>query len=819
MAANDFSVSNMGGSGDVMKFFQIKATNAEKSSSEMGKQIAQNIANTLGGVTSYYLTRNTRFQTNRNWASGRIDVKTMFRDRLNVNGKKNYINMNWACVKLVNTIIGRLVGRWMGFGEKISVKATDPLSVKSKIEQYEQAEFVMRYREQIMELQQASGVPLISQDQFIPEDEDDLELWFNDYQLLPEEIGYGKGINQVFTANGWYDVLKEKLLRNSATYGLVGTYTWMDSEGVIHVDWINPFNIISSYSEFPDFRDTNMRGMVVSMKLSELRRKYGVEFGGKLTEQQLCMIASTSRDWGRNDKITWIDEWVFSYYRPYDDYNIDVLKFEIKTLDVDGYTVTTTKKNKSTIIRKGRPEKLDENQEYVEDKTWNIYEGAYIKDCDILLHWSLKDNMIRPQDPKELGNCEFSYSFYMYDMEDMRNVAIPEKVEEPIEQMILIRLKMQQIISSLVPPGAAIDVDALNGFDLGLSEPTSPQQVKRIYEQTGKLYYKGKDDEGNPLPLPIKELANSGFLSQMQGLIAQYQFNYEVLKNELGEDPNLMSQAVTPRVTAGNVSVAQEESNNATGYMYNAYKYVMADTAKKVACLLKPSVEYGAQAYRHIIKEDEVKNRIFSTQIEMLPTQMEVQRYDAMLNEAIAANPELLTVLDPFKLIRIAREDVKLAEVLFRRAQKKLLKQQRETAQQQSDYNAKVQVESMKAKAQADGELEELKGRWEEQKTKVSSEANNKSTVLAGFFGMYQKGIPIPPELKSLEEAVLQNVALPAIIQNQQQQEAILAKMQQDFINAQQQQQQEGQVNTDDMQQQEMEQEQPMDTQQQNVPI
>ena len=78
-----------------------------------------------------------------------------------------------------------------------------------------------------------------------------------------------------------------------------------------------------------------------------------------------------------------------------------------------------------------------------------------------MLSWNIKKNMVRPQDPKELGDAEFSYSFYMYNQYDMRNLAIPEKIEEPVEQMILARLKIQQLVAKMKPAGAAINVDAM----------------------------------------------------------------------------------------------------------------------------------------------------------------------------------------------------------------------------------------------------------------------------------------------------------------------------------------------------------------------
>jgi len=556
-------------SGQSLKDFQLTTDVPSKSDFEYGKRVAQNIYSTIYGNQTYFWLRNNRFRKNRQIANGKIDM-SVFLDRLEMNSKANYVNINWKSIIIGNTIVSRLVGAWMSRKEKITVTAVDATSAKKKKEIIDEAEFIYQNKEVLAQLQQESGIPIIPEDQFIAEDKDDLDIWTTEFNHLPEEILYSLGCNNVFAANGWDDVLKQRILHDSAEVGLVCTYTWMDELGEVHVQWIRPENAIYSYSDFPDFRDTTYRGHIVSMKISELRARYSKANGGTLTEEEIFRIAQSSKEYQLTDKLKWMQDWNVAWLRPYDEWNIDLMNFEIRTLDSDGYTVTKTKKNGSTIIRKGRAEKLDDNQEYVEEKKWNIYKGVYCPVLQMMIEWGVKKNMIRPQDPKELGNAEFSYSFYMYDPYDMRNVAVPEKIEEPIEQMILARLKIQQMVAKMVPAGASIDVDALQELDLGLGDSVKPLDVQKIWEQTGKLYYRGRDAEGNRIPVPITELANTGFAPQLQALIQLYQFHYQVLKDELGEDPNLMNQAAQPRVAASNIEASRQLANNATEYMYDA---------------------------------------------------------------------------------------------------------------------------------------------------------------------------------------------------------------------------------------------------------
>jgi hypothetical protein len=542
----------------------------------------------------------------------------------------------------------------------------------------------------------------------------------------------------------------------------------MDDNGEVHVDWIRPENAVYSYSDFPDMRDTTYRGHVSSMKISVLRSRFGKEFGGTLTEEQIFQIAQFSKEYQLTDKIKWMQDWNVAYLRPYDEWNIDVLNFEVKTLDSEGYTITKTKKNGSTIIRKGKPEKLDENQEYVEEKKWNIYEGIYCPVTKTMLKWNIKKNMIRPQDPKSIGDAEFSYSFYIYQTYDMRNVSVPEKIEEPIEQMILARLKIQQLVAKMKPAGASINVDALQELDLGLGDSTKPIEIQKIWEQTGNLYYRGRDAEGNPIPIPINELPNTGFAPQLQALIQLYEFHYKVLKDELGEDPSLASQAAMPRVTSENVAAAQVLQNNATDYMYEAYINVMEETARKVACLLNKSVTYGAKKYRELLKEEEVRDRDFSTQIKMMPSELDLVKLDAMMNNAIASNPDLVLYLDPFKVMKMARENIELGELYFRQAQKRYIKAKQEQAAQNSQMNNEGQMQSIQMKAQTDSALEQQRNL-----------AREKQIILQGIFDLAKANIPVPAELQNVVSEMLQNVEVPISVQNDQQQEALMQQQEQ----------------------------------------
>ncbi len=765
MSFQNSNISQVAAESSVKSFF-LTEDSASKLSPESGKKIAEYINGMVRGTNSYFFQRNNRIRRNRLWANGRVDIKQMFSDRLEMNGKVNYTNISWKAPSIISTTISRMIGSWMRRTEKIEVSAVDPISLGNKLDAEDMARFVFEQKEALAALEQASGEPMVSKDQFIAEDKDELDAWVAEFNRLPEEIKYEMGVNNIIDANGFFSTNKELLLKDSAEAGLVCTYTYMDEIGQVHINWIKPENAIYSYSEFPDFRDTTFRGHIFSMKISDLRAKYSVQFGGKLTEEEIFKIAQTAKEYQQLDKLTWINDWNFMFVRPYDEWNVDCIRFEVKSVDKKVFTKTVTKKNKSTLINEGVPKKLDVNQNLIEDKKWNIYEGVFVIATQTMLKWGIKVNMIRPQDPKELGDVEFSYSFYMYQNYDMRNLAVPEKVEEPVEQMILARLKIQQLVAKMKPAGAAINVDAMQELDLGLASATKPLEVQKIWEQTGNLYYRGKDAEGNPIPMPISELQNAGFIGQMQALINLYQFHFQVLKDELGNDPNLSQSAAQPRVSQGNIQASMQLSDDSSDYMYDAVTRVLEDTAKKVACLLNSSVTFQAKAYRHLLREDEVKGRNFITRSRMLPTDQEIGFLMQQVNQATASNPDFAVYLDQFKLMRMAKENVKLATLYYGQCMKRMIADKKKQVEANSQMNAQAQQQSLQMKAKADSQLMTQELSLKTDLSNTESRNKMREIILTGILANMGKGIQVDEKWKPVVDEIIQNVGLPLFAEN-----------------------------------------------------
>ena len=160
------------------------------------------------------------------------------------------------------------------------------------------------------------------------------------------------------------------------------------------------------------------------------------------------------------------------------------------------------------------------------------------------------------------------------------------------------------------------------------------------------------------------------------------------------------------------------------------------------------------------------------------------------MNQAMASNPQLIMYIDPFKIIRIAKENAELGELYFRQGQKKFIKTEQDKAQQNSQQNAQIQQASLQAKSQGDAALLDKQ-----------TQAKQREIMLQGIFDLAKANIPLPPALQQLSQELFQNIEMPLAMDNQQEQMAIQQMQQQQMQAAQQQAQQQGQGQPQEQQQ------------------
>ncbi len=694
--------------------------------------------------SGYFNRRNRKFEKNRKFSRGKQPMAE-FLDLLNVDGKEAFVNLDMKAPAIAPKFMQVIIGGFMKRDEKVRATAVDPVSVDRKKYDKDEAEFRMNFGEEVRGIEEQSGVKLMSEGQFTPEDYEELELYFGLEYQLAEEILFEKGCEYVFYENGW-NVIKRKLLEDISETGIGATKVSVGNNGKIHVRRVVPENSFYGFSTYDDFRDVSFIGEVISMKLVDIRNQYP-----NMPEEEIWKLAQRAKQYTQT--VKWDDRFRYAIDRPYDDWTVDVLDYEIKTIDNVLYQAKTNKYGNLTAVdRKDKvPQKLGENKQLITKDMFVIYRGVYVLNSDTMLEWGIAKNMIKPSTVKEMADAFFSYSIYMPENLDLENMAIPERMETSIRQMTLAHLKIQQLVAKLRPSGLIIDIDSLSDINIGQGKALNPLELQRVYDQTGNIYYKRRTEDGDQMNgLPIQEAPNAGSVSQIQELISVYNHYLDRLRDEIGVNEYREGAAINPKTGLGVQQSQIQASNNATDFIYDAYLNIYQQTSFKIALLLYDSVLYGGKQYENYLSPDKVKGKVFDVKIEVMPDISERQFVESMIQTALSAG--MIEFEDAFRIRSI--KNTKLAEMYLTKAKKNKQKQKMEEAKQNSEMNAQAQQQSAMVAEQARQQTvqAETQGKLAVTTTemKMKQELSQQEFIQNILLKSYETGKPLTEPLQAL---------------------------------------------------------------------
>lgn len=745
-----------------------------KKDEKEGLKIAKFIQNAFN--SGYFNNRNKKFQKNRMFSRGRQPMSE-FLDLLNVDGKEAFVNLDMKAPAIAPKFMQVIIGGFMKREEVAKATAVDPISTERRKYDKDEAEFRMNFGDEVRQIEDQAGVKLMAEGQFTPEDYTELELYFGMEYQLPEEILFEKGIDYVCYSNGW-EVIKRKVIEDLIETGVAATKTSVAPNGKITVRRVVPENLIYSFSEYDDFRDMSFVGEVVSMKMIDIRNTYP-----NLDEKMIYALSMKAKQF--NQTVKWDEKYRFSIDRPYDDWTVDVIDFEIKSIDTVIYQSKTNKFGNIIVEKKDKePQRLGDNKEIIKKDMYVIYRGVYVMNTDLMLEWAIAKNMIKPSAAKEIADVYFSYSLYMYENLDLINMALPERMETSIRQMTLAHLKIQQLVAKLRPSGLIIDIDSLSDINLGQGKNISPLEIQKIYDQTGNIYYRRRTEDGDQMNgVPIAEAPNSSSIGQLQELITVYNHYLERLRDEIGVNEYREGATVNPKIGLGVQQAQIAASNNATDFIYSAYLSIYQQTSLKIALLLYDSVLYGGRQYEDYLSREMVKDKVFDVKIEVMPDDRERQFVEAMIQTALSAG--IIEFEDAFRVRSI--KNTKLAEMYLSKAKKKKQKEDMEKAQSNSQMNAQSQQQSIQAKAQADMQLEQMASQTKlavvTTEQKMKQELSQQDFVQQILIKSFEMGKELSPELQQIVAGYYQKKQM-------EEQQIMEQQMQQEMQQQQEQQQQ-----------------------------
>ena len=735
--------------GQVTQFPSQSVSDAEKASEAYGMEVARGIQNEWfrkNSGTGRFLQNQREFHRLRLYARGEQSVQK-YKDEFSVNGDLSYLNLDWKPVPIIPKFVDIVVNGMQDRLFTIKAFAQDPTSVKERTNFVEMILEDMNTQDLINEIDETLGVDVrnVKQDD-LPTSTEELELHMQIGYKQSIELAQEQAIDNIFKRNN-YPEIKKRIDYDQTVLGIACTkHTFNNTDG-INIEYVDPANLIYSYTEDPNFEDVYYFGEVKQIKSNELKKQFP-----ELSDEEFDQLVKQSSnynnyDYTNNDSNDTVDT-----------NTLTVLYFNWKSWEKSVYKIKETATGASKAIKKddsfnppkdqrARFEKVAQAQEV-------IYEGIMVLGSDRLLKWEKATNMVRPD-----SNVNKVMMNYVVSAPRMYKGKIESLVGRMVTYADLIQLthlKLQQVIQRMTPSGVYVDADGLAEIDLGNGTSYNPQEALNLYFQTGSIIGRSMTVDGdvNAGKVPIQELPG-GCGQQSQLLIQAYNYYLQMLRDVTGLNEARDGSDPDPYALVGVQKLAAANSNTATRHILHSSLYITSTLAEAISVRIKDVLEYHPQRDAMIggigrfsvgaLKEmDKLHIHDFGIFLELDPDEDEKQLVENNIQAALSRDQiHLEDVIDirQVKNIKLANQLLK-----YRRARKEAtdqLKAERNIAAQ-SQANAQAAQVAEMAKAQAENMKVEAKGKLAELQAqldikKLETEAQTKRELMQYEFDLNMK--------------------------------------------------------------------------------
>lgn len=692
--------------GQYSSFPSQAVSDSEKRSDDYGLQVAKAIEqdwfNRDGNVGRFYQSSN-QYNMLRLYARGEQSIGK-YKDEFSVNGDLSYLNLDWKPVPIIPKFVDIVVN---GMQDRLfSIKAVgqDPLATDRKTKFVKGIEQDLAARELLKVMEAELGqAPRNVPEEELPLNSEEFQLYMQLNYKQGIEIAEEQAINNVFLTNKYKDI-KKRIDYDLATIGIgAGKCTFNNTDG-IKLNYVDPANLIWSYTEDPDFSDCYYFGEVKRVKLNELKKEFP-----ETSNEEFRELARQSYDWTSYNDNT-------NAQNNNDDNIVSVLYFNWKTWENNVYKIKETSTGANKAIKKDDtfdpPKDQRSRFEKVAEAVEVVYEGVLILGSNTLLKWEKASNMIRPN-----SNTNLVLMNYVVSAPRIYRGAINSLVSKmmPYADLIqLTHLKMQQAIQKMTPSGVYLDADGLAEIDLGNGTNYNPQEALNMYFQTGSIIGRSLtvDGEQNIGKVPITELPGGGG-GQVQILVGAYNQYIQMMRDITGLNEARDGSDPDPKALVGVQKLAAANSNVATRHILDSSMSITTRLAESIALRFKDVLEYHPtkEAFISAIGPfsvgslEEMKNmhlHDFGIFLELEPDEAEKAMLEANIQAALSQGSIFLEDAIDVREIK----NVQLANQLlkYRRIKKQQVDQQQaqaaSAAQAEAQGQAQVVVENAKAQAE-----------------------------------------------------------------------------------------------------------------------
>ena len=685
-------------------------SDAEKASWEYGTQVAQAIEyewfdqGRTGG--NRYLTNWNNFHSLRLYARGEQPVQK-YKDELSINGDLSYLNLDWKPVPILSKFVDIVVNGISQKSYDIKAYSQDPSSVKKRTEYATRLQEDMIAKEYLDNLKQTLGIDLYQSPSGItvPESKEELELHMQLSYKQSIEIAEEEAISTVFAQNK-FDLVRRRLNMDLTTIGIAAGKTNFNTAEGITIDYVDPAYMVHSYTEDPNFEDIYYVGEVKSITIPELKK----EFPG-ISEQELKKIQETP---GNRQYVTG--------WGNYDENTVQVMYFEYKTYHNQVFKIKQTDSGLLKALEKpdtfNPPE--NDNFERVSRSIEVLYTGAKVLGTNTILDWGLAENMSRPM--ADTTKVEMNYTICAPRMYKGRIESVVSKCIGFADMIQLTHLKLQQVLSRMVPDGVYLDMDGLAEVDLGNGTNYNPAEALNMYFQTGSIVGRSMTQDGdmNPGKVPIQELNSSSGLGKIQALIQTYQYYLQMIRDVTGLNEARDGSSQDKNSLVGLQKMAANASNVATRHIKQASLYLTLKLAENVSLKIADALYFPLTA-------ESLKNSISTYNVKTLEQVVDLNLYDFGIFLELEPDDEEQAKLEENIQVALGQGGIDLEDAIDLRQIKNLklanqmlkVKRKQKGVQDQANQQANIQ-----AQAAAQAETAEKTAMAEVQKQEAIMGAN-----------------------------------------------------------------------------------------------
>jgi hypothetical protein len=676
----------------------------EKVSNEYGLKVAQAIRYEWfnGHNSKFEHTLNT-FHKLRLYARGEQSVQK-YKNELSINGDLSYLNLDWKPVPIIPKFVDIVVNGMAQRSYEINCFSQDDYGVSKRTEYMQSVLRDIRSKEFNDLVAQQFNMNLYENDkESLPDSEEELKLHMQLNYKQAVELAEEQAIN-VLMENSDYDLIRRRCLYDLTTLGISATKTTFDFSEGAKIKYVDPANLVYSHTESPYFDDLYYVGEVKELPINEIVK----EFPG-LTEPDIKQIVDKGQDPLRR-----------SAHR--DKNKIHVLYFNFKTHMNDVYKLKKTAAGLEKVIEKddtfNPPEDKEGDFSKLERSVEALFEGVYLLGSNKLLRWRMMPNMMRSD--SDFSKVKMSYQITAPRMYEGRIESLVGRITGFADMIQLTHLKLQQVMSRMVPDGVYLDADGLAEIDLGNGTNYNPQEALNMFFQTGSVIGRSftSDGDQNPGKVPIQQINNGVNGGKLQALIQTYNYYLQMIRDVTGL--NEARDASTPDRNAlvGVQKLAAANSNTATRHILQSMLFLTAEAAECLSLRISDIIEYsptrdafiraiGAHNVATLTEMGSLHLYDFGIFIELMPDEEEKAILENNIQMALS---QKLIDLDDAIDIRDTK-NVKLANQLLKIKRRK--KQERDQIMQQQNIQAQTQATNMAAQEAAKIELEKTQAKYD----------------------------------------------------------------------------------------------------------